>query len=182
MSLPDASASWWMLVLLLCAGLLLIVASWLITHFRLRRVRKHLGFDGVVVYADHGKKTASLISEKYGIVAKPDFVLRLETGEYAVVEYKSRENGRLYESDVAQVKASVLAARQKFPVTKAFVVAGTQRHEILIKADDAALYREIKLLADYVRQADEGDVVHVFAGNIGKCRSCQHKTECMKPI
>lgn len=170
-----------MVIALFIFGAILVCTSKLISAVRVRRVRKHLGLEGEVVYADKGSRTKPMLSKKYGIVAKPDFVVRLLTGEYAVVEYKSRENGRLYESDIAQVKASVLAAREKYPISLAYVISGKRHHKIAISKNSDEIYDEIHYLAEYVRKASKCRLVHVFTAYPAKCGSCASKNECRKP-
>jgi CRISPR/Cas system-associated exonuclease Cas4 (RecB family) len=168
---PWSLAPWLMLALVA-----LVLLGRLVRTRRHRRVAALLGLEGTVVYADNGT-TRAFVSRMYGIKAKPDFVLRLRTGDYAVVEFKSRANGRLYESDVAQVKATALAVRSRFPVKRAFVMAGDLRHEIKLPADSKALHAQIATLAKYVRLA-ERDPLAVYNAHPGKCRACAHRNGC----
>lgn len=171
-------------VLLAAAAILLVI-----TIFVIRGVRRgqrnalldRMGLDGVVVYADEGKKGRYFISKRYGIVAKPDFIVQLRTGENAIVEFKSRANGRLYGSDIAQVKASALAVREKMPIQRAYVMAGTQRHEIRLAKNDNALFEEIQKEVEHARQAVKGQLVMEFAKNPQQCSSCDQRGHCQKP-
>lgn len=161
-------------------GLLLVLMASMIGQRRRHAVLENLGFDADVVYADRGRGTTSFVSKTYGIVAKPDFVLRFDSGEYAVVEYKSRSNGRLYDSDVAQVKASVIAAREQFNVTQAFVIVGTERYTVEVDRSSDKLYREIEILANHARAANAGDDIMVFAKSEAMCRSCAVRRDCQR--
>lgn len=165
---------------LLAFGLLIIWMASGIGRRRREALRAHLGFDGEVLYADGGRQSKSFVSKTYGIVAKPDFVLKLDGGAVAVVEYKSRANGRLYGSDIAQVKATVLATRETYDVTKAYVIAGETRHEIDVSKTSAALYREIEGLAKHARAANAGEIVEVYAAHPSLCKGCAVRASCLK--
>lgn len=152
----------------------------LIIKKKMRAVEQHLGLYGLVVYADSGPESRAFISKKYGVLGKPDFIVKLATGEYVVVEYKHRASGRLYDSDVAQVKATVLAVRSRYKVTRAFVLAGSSRHEIDIQVKDAALYKEIKQEVEQVKRAMKGEVLPVYTDKTVRCGSCHNARNCSK--
>lgn len=171
-----------MVVGLVIFGLMILGIASGISRRRRAALRAHLGFDGEVVYADAGRHTKSFVSDTYGIVAKPDFILKLDGGVMAVVEYKSRANGRLYASDIAQVKATVIAARETYDVTQAYVIAGETRHEIDVNKTSAALYREIEALAKHARAANAGEIVEVYAAHPSLCKGCAVKGSCKKPF
>lgn len=86
------------------------------------RARNPLGLPGKLVYADTGEGSEVFRSEKYGLSAKPDFILKLKNKAYVLVEYKGRDSNEVFSSDIVQAKAAVLAARTKYPVSSAFVV------------------------------------------------------------
>ncbi len=162
-------------------GLLLVFIAANVGKRRREAVIAHLGFDAEVVYADRGRATPSLVSKEFGIVAKPDFVLRFDMGAYAVVEYKSRSSGRLFNSDVAQVKATVIAARERFDVSLAYVIVGDQRHKVDVDFPSDEIYEQIKPLVKHARAANAGEEIRVFATSEALCRGCAVRRNCQKP-
>lgn len=80
----------WILLL----GAVLIFIAGFILLLRARRLHATTGLPtGTVVYADTAEwqpQTAPLISRRYGLVGKPDYVLRLASGALIPVEVKSR--------------------------------------------------------------------------------------------
>jgi CRISPR/Cas system-associated exonuclease Cas4 (RecB family) len=162
-------------------GLLLVFFAAQIGHRRRDAVIAHLGFDAEVVYADRGRSTHSLVSKEFGIVAKPDFVLRFDSGVFGVVEYKSRSSGRLFNSDVAQVKATVIAARELYDVSLAYVIVGGKRHEVDVDFPSDELYEQIKPLVKHARAANAGEEIKVFATSEALCRGCAVRRNCQKP-
>lgn len=165
------------------AVVLLVVGA-----FVLRRQRQHqslavlnmIGERGRVIYTDSGGSSRSFLNKQYGIRAKPDFILELKGGEHAVVEYKSRDSGMLFASDVAQVKATVLAIRSRYPARRAFVVAGARCHEVKIKKSDSGLYKDIQQEIGYAREVAQGEMVKVFSSNERQCDRCFSRSRCLK--
>ena len=170
-----------MVVALALFGFLLVFIATQVSNRRRSSVIANLGFDAEVVYADRGRNTPTLVSKEFGIVAKPDFVLRFDGGEHAVVEYKSRVNGRLYNSDIAQVKASVIAARERFDISLAYVIVGDKRHEVDVDFPSDELYEQIKPLVKHARAANAGEEIKVFATSEALCQSCAVRRHCQKP-
>jgi len=167
------------------ASTALVLLTWLVLS-KLRksqrnRLQQQIGLPGQVIYADQGRHGRKFISRRYGIVAKPDFIVRLDSGENAIVEYKSRSNGALYGSDIAQVKASALAAREKMPIQKAFVLSGQRLHSIALKANSDELFEEVRALVEYAQRAASGEIIQVFCKNPRQCTTCAQKSNCQKP-
>jgi CRISPR/Cas system-associated exonuclease Cas4 (RecB family) len=172
-------------VLLLGAACLLVLTALVVRSVRRGQrdvLLDRMGLSGVITYADQGKKGSYFISKRYGIVAKPDFIVQLSTGENAIVEFKSRANGRLYGSDIAQVKASALAVREKMPIQRAYVMAGTRRHEIYLAKNDETLFSEIQKEVEYTRRAAQGELIMEFTKNPQQCAHCTQKEPSLKKI
>lgn len=170
-------------VFLILAGVIFVL-FWIWRRSFLERQRHRMvekfGISGHVVYADSGLRSRRFYSRKYKIVAKPDFVVRLDTGEYAIVEYKSRRSGRVMASDVSQVKASVIAVRSKYPITKAYVLVDKKLHALDVDKSSANLAKEIATELKYARDAKRGVKIMVFARNKGDCFNCPYKSRCPK--
>lgn len=170
---------------MLLASTSLVLLTWFVIAkvrgAQRKRVQQQIGLPGQVIYADQGRYGRKFISRRYGIVAKPDFIVRLDDGEHAIVEYKSRSSGALYKSDIAQVKASALAAREKMPIQKAFVLSGTRLHSIPLAKDSRELFREIEDLVIHARSASAGLIVHEFCNNPKQCATCAQRPQCQSP-
>lgn len=170
--------------LLIASSVLVLLTWYAITKLRTsqrKRLQQQIGLPGQIIYADQGRHGRKFISRRYGIVAKPDFIVRLDSGENAIVEYKSRSNGALYNSDIAQVKASALAAREKMPIEKAYVLSGTRLHPVPLARDSKLLYQEIEELVEHARLAASGVIVQAFCKNPRQCQTCAQKPHCQKP-
>lgn len=139
-----------------------------------------LGIEGDLLFADQGRKSKAFVSKKYGIRAKPDFLIRLKDGRVALVEYKSRSNGRIYESDLVQAKASVLAARVAYPVEVMFIKTPTRLQQVPIPRDSDALYREVEQYAELARRAVKGELIRIFSSNTYQCETCSVKAHCQR--
>jgi len=142
-------------------------------------VSNHLGIDGELLYADLGRGAKRFVSSRYGIMAKPDFILRLRDGQNAIAEYKDR-GGRVYCSDVAQVKASALAVREEMPLQRAFVVTRNGPVEIPLNPDSKKLHAEIAEYIEWARRIRRKELIRVYAANPKQCDSCSLKRHCMK--
>lgn len=144
------------------------------------RLMQMMGLEGTIIFADQGRRGRYFITKTYGIIAKPDFIVKLKTGEIAVVEYKNRKNNRLYESDKAQVKATTLAVRSKMRVDKAYVLAGKKLHQVLIPKDDAKLFEQIAGLVEYAKRAKSGELIKIYTEQVYFCKSCSVRSICLR--
>lgn len=135
------------------------------------------GFRGKLVYADIGRNSRLFICKVFGLSAKPDFIYKTGRNEFTLVEYKGRAKG-VYDSDVAQVIASVIAARAKYNIQKAYVQTDFTRKEIIVNKPSVELYKEISHLVDMTREIESNEIVtQCYPGKI-KCKSCSMATHC----
>lgn len=164
-------------------AVLVILGIFLLKYLRPgnREVLDRFGLDGWVVYTDSGEKSRVFVSKKWGIKAKPDFVIRLRRGGYALVEFKTRASGRLFPSDVAQVKATVLALRGEFHVTEAYVLAGTARHKIDVSKSSWRIYKEIRTEVEQAKRAESGELILVYPATTASCKNCSQRQGCENP-
>lgn len=135
------------------------------------------GFKGKLVYADQGIRSKTFINKLFGIAAKPDFIFKIGKDSYKAVEYKGR-NGKVYNSDIAQTKASVIAARSKYNITHAVVHTDSCSQEIDVNKPSKEIYSEIKELVDMTRDIKSKKVVTTCFPNKFKCRSCSMLSHC----
>jgi CRISPR/Cas system-associated exonuclease Cas4 (RecB family) len=159
---------------------LVLIVITVIYVLRRQSVKKPspLGIDGEVIYADKGRNSHRFVNHKYGISAKPDFIIRTANAENVMVEYKSRMN-RIYLSDIVQLKASVLAARAHMPIHRAVIVTKGDRQNITL-GSDAQLYSEIAQYVELARRAQGGEIIKIFAAHKGICRSCSVAHSCQR--
>jgi CRISPR/Cas system-associated exonuclease Cas4 (RecB family) len=154
-------------MLYLVGGFLLIVV------FVFIRQRRH---STSVVYIDKNKRSKVFVNKKYGVNAKPDLIIK-ENGEFIVEEYKDR-NSRVYKSDILQAKASALAARAKYPITKVRVRnrQGIQHEESVL--DEKELYREISGAINMVKRIRKGVTEVPCYQHPFKCNHCAMIEHC----
>lgn len=162
--------------ILLIIGCYLFLNSWLPLLFR-RYTDTPFGFKGRLVYKDDGKASATFINKHFGISAKPDFIFLTEAGNYRLIEYKSRK-GRVYESDIAQTIASVIAARSKYPISEAEVHTDTQTFKVKLHTDNKRLFEVISKHHALTVKIKRGIKVNECNPSQYKCRSCSMKKHC----
>ncbi|MHD0644301.1 PD-(D/E)XK nuclease family protein [Pseudomonas aeruginosa] len=173
---------------MLYAGIAIPVAMFilfLVLRKLLRRgspeVQERFGLDGWITYTDESESAHVFVNKRYGIKAKPDFLVKLRRGGYAVVEFKNRSSGRLFASDIAQVKATVLAVRTQYPVKQAYVIAGTTRHVIDVEKGSAALYKEIRTEVEQAKRVERGETLFIFPKSTVVCKGCSQRANCKNP-
>lgn len=135
------------------------------------------GFRGKLVYADKGRKSRSFVNKIFGLSAKPDFIYKTDSDEFTLVEYKGR-NKQVYPSDIAQTIASVIAARTKYNIQKAYVHTDTFRKEVFVNKPDHVLYEEIESLVEMTRQIELKQKVTKCFPQYIKCKTCSMSTRC----
>lgn len=142
-------------------------------------LNKYRRFVGKVdnLYIDKGRSTPVLYSKTYHLSGKPDAIIRDQYGDIACVEYKSR-TANIYESDIVQVKAASLIARENgYNVKYAIVKTRQQSHRIALPRKDSDLYHQIKSYIAIVQDARNNQPVPAIAHPI-KCRYCGYKARC----
>ena len=154
------------------------VALLYLARRRSHRPGSPLGIEGKIVYADQGRKSKLFINKKYGITAKPDFIIATQNGQNVMVEYKSRA-GRVYQSDIVQLLASVLAARSEMPIHRAVVITKGTRREVVLGSDEQ-IFKEISKFVLLARRAQEGEIIKIFSSHPGVCRSCSVAHSCQR--
>lgn len=145
---------------------------------RSHRTSSPLGVEGKIIYADQGRKSKLFINRVYGITAKPDFIITTPNGENVMVEYKSRK-GRVYQSDIVQLLASVLAARSEMQIHRAIVVTKVTRCEVELGSDEH-IFKEISKFVLLARRAQEGEIIKIFSSHPGVCRTCSVASSCQR--
>lgn len=94
-----------------------------------------------------------------------------------MVEYKSRK-GKIYPSDIAQLKASVIAARSRYNITKAYVSTDGEIKEVNVNKSNTVLFEEIKEAYELTVAIVSGKTVTVCYKSKYKCPTCSMRAHC----
>lgn len=159
--------------MLLIGSLILLV--FLALSYCIGLLERKFNDSTITIYKDHGQYTKPLKDNVNLIKAKPDWILKTK-GTNTLFEYKSRAR-RVYDSDIAQTIASVLAARGAgFRIDKAVIQTANSEHPLRL-GDDASLLKRIHEPLETARLVARGGVPKANPINY-KCRSCGFKTKC----
>ncbi len=133
------------------------------------------GFKGKLAYIDDGTAKV-LISHKYKLKAKPDYIFRTSLFTYTLVEFKSRYKG-CYDSDVKQIYASTICARaMKYNVQKALLVTSGHQYPVKVSMSNAGLFRRIRREVKIISAIRNGCVPKVKRGD--NCLKCTRAEKC----
>lgn len=135
------------------------------------------GFKGKLVYSDQGRSSKLFINKRFGLSAKPDFIYNLLNGMFALVEYKSR-NGRIFQSDIEQTIAGVIACRPHYNIRVAVIQTASERKEINVDKSVEELYEMIKHNVELTRKIKNGLKVDTCYPTKYKCKSCAVANNC----
>lgn len=178
--LLDLVMNYWMYVtggLFITILLLKVVMSIVDKIYRSTLPKTQFGFRGKLVYSDDSPKAKVFVNHRYQLSAKPDFIFRTGLFTYTLVEYKSR-SGYMKVSDIIQVKASIIAARSKFNITKSLVITGKSTKEIEA-ASNRSLYRDIKTLHKTAKRIKHFNKKPRRLENSDNCNNCGYREHCL---
>jgi CRISPR-associated exonuclease Cas4 len=168
-------------MLFLIALIILIgaVLAWLIG----RRLLARTGLPvRNILYADAGSsfpQVESLTSLRYGLIGKPDYLVRLTEG-IAPIEVKccrAPASGRPYEGHLFQLAAYCLLVEDVFGVPVPHGLVNYEDRSIQVDFTPS-LRASLLALLDEVRAAKGGEELHINHNRPGKCRSCGFRTVC----
>lgn len=135
---------------------------------------------GTIVYDDAGRHDLDrpLVSHRYGLVGKPDYLIETEDG-LVPVELKSANcpHPGPYESHIAQLTAhcvlveDVLGKRGPYGMLQ---YADTQRRIPYSEAER----RQLLQLTDEIRLCWEARDAHRDHCQAGRCRGCEYRAVC----
>ena len=134
------------------------------------------GFRGRLIYADV-KGSSVFVNHAYKVIAKPDFVFRLNNGKYVVLELKSRLL-EVLDSDIAQLEIGILAVRSKFPVKAAAVVLGDGSITWIetAKCSSPKLFKRNRKEINIVKKIKSGQKMTPQKSE--RCIKCVKKKDC----
>lgn len=133
--------------------------------------------DREIVYVDEGLASRTFVSERWGISAKPDALVRRAEG-IVLIEYKSRA-AKVYPSDIVQALAAALAVRDNGIRVVACEIrtrTGAPVRVPLPRSDRGIARRIGRPLAD-ARRVHAGGVPQALASP-AKCGSCGVREGC----
>jgi len=162
---------------ILLLGLLLLWLS--------NRAREETGLPaGEIVYSDTGALETvdrPLISRRYGLVGKPDYLVRVEEkGRQIVapVEVKSRKAPSTpYASHVLQLATYCLLVEDQFKARPPYGLLRYADATFKIPFTDE-LRREVLRSADAIRRARTAPDVHRQHSDPARCRGCGYREAC----
>jgi CRISPR-associated exonuclease Cas4 len=161
-------------VILLLLGALLLSAAWW-----LRRASGLPG--GEITYADTDRPAEPLISNRYGLVGKPDYVV-MQRGMAVPVEVKpNRSAGEPYESDRLQVLAYCLLLEETNAKTPPFGVLRYRTRSFRIGYTARERAHLIRLL-DEIRSSAAADDVARSHRSAARCAACGFRRSCEQSL
>lgn len=156
--------------LLLILGLALLFLSW--------RLRQESGLPaGDVTYSDADAVAQPLVSQRYGLVGKPDYIV-LHDGVPIPVEVKpNRTADEPYESDVLQVAAYCLLIEETNAKTPPFGVLRYRDATHQIDYTPLLRGRLLRTLEDMRAALDADDVARSHQ-SAARCEACGFRGSC----
>lgn len=161
-----------MMVSLIVVFIVFYIVNYL---YKLTLPMTNFGFRGKLVYIDDNKHPV-LLSHKYQLSSKPDFIFKTSLFRCTLVEHKSRYKGH-YSSDDKQMYASAISAREcGYPVNAGFLVTKSDIHPVRLSQSSASLYRKVKKGIAYISMIRRGEKPKIKKSN--KCHSCFRRDNC----
>jgi CRISPR-associated exonuclease Cas4 len=134
-----------------------------------------------ILYADVGSsfpQSEPLTSLRYGVIGKPDYLVRLREG-IAPIEVKSCRapaSGRPYEGHLFQLAADCLLVEDVFGVHVPHGLVNDEDRSIQVDFTPSLRASLLELLNEM--RAAKGEELHIDHNRPGKCRSCGFRTVC----
>ena len=153
------------------------------------RARKKTGLPaGEIIYSDTGALEAvdrPLISRRYGLVGKPDYLVRVEEAgrkRIAPMEVKSRKAPRRpYASHVLQLATYCLLVEDHFKARPPYGLLRYADATFKIPFTND-LRREVLRSADAIRRARTASDVHRQHSDPARCRGCGYREACGEAV
>lgn len=170
---------WLLLVILLLSLLGFLLWGWA------KRTHEATGLPvGKVVYSDTGAEEsveAPLISRRYGLVGRPDYLIHTEVGGKNVtipVEVKSRKHPPvIFENHTLQLATYCLLVEEKYGVTPPYGLLRYADATFEVTFTDQLRYTVLSA-ADALRRARTTPDVHRQHQDADRCKSCGYRHAC----
>ena len=172
--------------LALVALLLLLIGAGGLIHARRQRAASGVPW-GDILFNDLDEESIDepIVSRKYGLVGKPDLLLRQTRAGIEViipVEVKSARQPRTpHEGHILQLGAYLLLVEEHYKTTPAFGILRYADGESLIEWSEA-LRGEVLAAADAIRAARTATDVPRSHDDPGRCRNCGYAHECGESV
>jgi CRISPR-associated exonuclease Cas4 len=159
----------------------LILASFFLnrslTYADMARVlKKELNIKGVVEYVDFGESEL-LVSEKYGVSGRPDYVLMVDGVPIPVEEKTGRiPRGPLF-SHILQVATYCLLMEEKTGKTIPYGVLRYGADQHIIEYDDIVKRTVLQKIGE-MREIANGKPAHRNHNRPNKCTGCSRRENC----
>ena len=135
-----------------------------------------------ILYADVGStfpRRAPLISRRYRLTGKPDYLVRVEDG-VAPVELKSSRSpssGQPYDGHLFQLAAYCLLVEDIYRVSVPYGLVRYEDRSIRVEYTPS-LRASLLALLDEIRTAKCNGECHISHGQASKCQSCGFRSVC----
>ncbi|HEX8921303.1 MAG TPA: CRISPR-associated protein Cas4 [Pyrinomonadaceae bacterium] len=183
-----------MIYLFFALVILLLVA--LVSYSAARRAAKESGLPrGELLYSDTGypvgrinameqnergeKQEKPLISRSYGLIGKPDYLVRTDEG-IVPVEVKSSKcpaGGRAYDSHIMQLAAYCLLVEEVIDESVPYGIIRYSDCEVRLNYTPE-LRDELILLLEEMQEARFADDVHRSHDDARRCKGCSMRESC----
>ena len=162
----------------IAAGSIALLVFGIVLHFRARQSRAELDLPGEILYSDADAMGDVLVSEKHGLVGKPDYIIS-RAGELIPVERKSRliTSSRPYDGEILQLAAYCILVEESFGVT---VKRGQLRYpnRSIEIAFDATLRTKLLMSIRAIQEASVAKDVPRCHDSATRCQRCGFAQVC----
>jgi CRISPR-associated exonuclease Cas4 len=172
------------MIWLLIAALFILIVGVALWRFGFRTQQATGIPSGEVVYTDTGaweQVPEPLLSRRYGLVGKPDYLVRVRVGQQTTlvpVEVKSRRRPSVTpDSHILQLATYCLLVEDVHKVRPTYGLLHYADATLQIPYTDE-LRRTVLEIADAIRAARKAPDVHRDHNDAGRCRGCGYAHGC----
>jgi CRISPR-associated exonuclease Cas4 len=139
-----------------------------------------------ILYADVGStfpQSAPLISRRYGLTGKPDYLVRAKKGlvPVEVKSGRSPNSGRPYESHMFQLAGYCLLVEDLYRAPVPYGLIRYDDRTIPVEYTPNLRARLLDIL-DEIRVARRGAECHISHHHAGRCRACGFRSICTERL
>ena len=139
-----------------------------------------------ILYADVGStfpQSAPLISRRYGLTGKPDYLVRAENGlvPVEVKSGRSPNSGCPYEGHMFQLAGYCLLVEDLYRAPVPYGLIRYDDRTIPVEYTPNVRARLLEIL-DEIRLARRGVECHISHHHAGRCRSCGFRSICAERL
>lgn len=150
-----------------------------------RALRQRSGLpDGAIIYTDAGKNTRTLVSHRYGLRGKPDYLLNADNGRVIPVELKSGRmprNGRPHRSHTLQLAVYFLLVEDVLRREVAYGLVRYKDGSIRVEHTDK-LRAELLAVVEEMRETLVDRAVQRNHNQAYRCHTCSMAHACTERL